>query len=104
VGNIEGYVFKGLSESASADPATSYKINIFNSSGKLFKIGKVQFDGYFSIEGLPVGNYQLEVISRSGKESILVPISVPDWGDYFDVGEIYFDDYQKMDIDTNILQ
>ena len=89
-GDIEGHVFVGSADNAVA--ARGVIVSLRDEWGDVIAEARSEFDGYYSFNGVPGGDYEVRVDADEGRQECLQPFSFDARDGYIVVDRIYIDE------------
>jgi hypothetical protein len=89
-GDIEGTVFFGSADDAIA--ARGVIVSLRDERGYVIAKARSEFDGYYSFNSVPGGNYEVRVAAKEGRKEFVQPVTFDARDGYIVVDRIYLDE------------
>jgi hypothetical protein len=86
-GDVEGYVYIGSTEDPT--PVKGVIVTLFDENGRQVGAVRSEFDGFYSFNGIPAGNYEVRVTPKTGETLLTQAFELDSDDGYVVLGEIY---------------
>jgi hypothetical protein len=86
-GDVEGYVFNGSDDKAI--PAKGIVVTLYDGTGREIAAARSEFDGFYSFNGIPTGNYEVRISPKAGEEFLSQPFTLDGQEGYVSLEKIF---------------
>jgi hypothetical protein len=84
---VEGYVFNGSDDKAI--PAKGIVVTLYDGTGREIAAARSEFDGFYSFNGIPTGNYEVRISPKAGEEFLSQPFTLDGQEGYVSLEKIF---------------
>jgi hypothetical protein len=73
-GDVEGYIYNGSADKAV--PAKGVIVTLYDHDGREISAARSEFDGFYSLNSIPSGNYEVRVRPEAGEDVLAQPFTL----------------------------